>query len=95
MAVTQPGPQAPEARPRRVPARLWPGLLAGALLLGVLAALWFLLPVRSVTVSGNRHLSAAQVTRLAGLTPPFYGAEHPGGWLFYGGWRAAGLRASP
>ncbi|WP_424951551.1 cell division protein FtsQ/DivIB [Deinococcus sp.] len=102
MALTDP---APEAATEAVPARrrrrhFWPGLLTGVLVLGLLAAAWFLLPIRSVTVSGNIHLSAAEVERLAGLTPPFYGAERQhhwtsGGWLFYGGWRAAGLRASP
>ena len=89
-----------EAPSRRSPRRFWLGLLFAVLLVGTLAALWFLLPIRAVTVSGNKHLSAAQIEALAGLTPPFYGAEHPGsgrpgGWLFYGGWRAAGLRASP
>lgn len=80
---------------RRSRRGFWFGVLAGVLVLAALAALWFLLPVRSVTVTGNRHLSAAQVEALAGLTPPFYGVKHPGGWLFYGRWRAAGLRASP
>jgi cell division protein FtsQ len=85
---------------RRSPRRFWLSLLAVALVVGVLAALWFLLPIRAVTVSGNRHLSAPQIEKLAGLTPPFYGAGRsgsgrPGGWLFYGGWRAAGLKTSP
>ncbi|WP_407539983.1 FtsQ-type POTRA domain-containing protein [Deinococcus radiomollis] len=80
---------------RRSPGRFWLGLLSAVLVVGALAALWFLLPIRAVTVSGNRHLSATQVETLAGLTPPFFGVKRPGGWLFYGGWRAAGLRASP
>ncbi len=85
---------APErSRPRG--ARVWWSLLALSATVGLLAGLWFLLPIRSVTVTGNRHLSAAQALGLAGLTPPFYGASRPGGWLYYGGWRAAGLRASP
>lgn len=82
-------------RSRRPSAHAWWTLLALSSALALLAGLWFLLPVRSVTVTGNRHLSAAQVEGLAGLTPPFYGASRPGGWLYYGGWRAAGLRTSP
>lgn len=93
--VAQPVAQKTGTPARRGPRRFWLSLLAVVLLLGALAALWFLLPIRAVTVTGNRHLSAAQVEMLAGLTPPFYGAKRPGGWLFYGGWRAAGLRASP
>jgi len=85
---------APE-RSRRPSAHAWWTLLALSSVLALLAGLWFLLPIRSVTVTGNRHLSAAQVEGLAGLTPPFYGASRPGGWLYYGGWRAAGLRTSP
>ena len=86
--------EAPE-RSRRPSAHAWWTLLALSSVLALLAGLWFLLPIRSVTVTGNRHLSAAQVEGLAGLTPPFYGASRPGGWLYYGGWRAAGLRTSP
>lgn len=85
---------APE-RSRRPSAHAWWTLLALSSVLALLAGLWFLLPIRSVTVTGNRHLSAAQVEGLAGLTLPFYGASRPGGWLYYGGWRAAGLRTSP
>ena len=83
---------APE-RSRRPSAHGWWTLLVLSSVLALLAGLWFLLPIRSVTVTGNRHLSAAQVEGLAGLTPPFYGASRPGGWLYYGGWRAAGSRA--
>ena len=90
MAVT-----APEVRVRRQLRPLWWGVLAAVLLLGVLAGLWFLLPIRSVTVSGNKALSDQQVLTLAGLTPPFYGSRRSGGWLFYGGWRARALRSSP
>lgn len=86
--------EAPE-RSRRPSAHAWWTLLALSSVLALLAGLWFLLPIRSVTVTGNRHLSAAQVEGLAGLTLPFYGASRPGGWLYYGGWRAAGLRTSP
>lgn len=86
--------EAPE-RSRRPSAHAWWTLLALSSALALLAGLWFLLPIRSVTVTGNRHLSAAQVEGLAGLTLPFYGASRPGGWLYYGGWRAAGLRTSP
>jgi len=88
------GPEAPTraARPAR---RLWLALLATVLVLAVLAASWFLLPVRTVTVTGNRHLSAEQVQALAGLTPPFALTARPGGWLYYGAWRARGLRQSP
>ena len=80
---------------RERPARFWWGLLAAVLLIAVLVGLWFLLPVRQVRVSGNVHLSAAQVRQLAGLTPPFTGGARPGGWLYYGAWRAGGLRHSP
>ena len=86
--------EAPE-RSRRPSAHAWWTFLALSSVLALLAGLWFLLPIRSVTVTGNRHLSAAQVEGLAGLTLPFYGASRPGGWLYYGGWRAAGLRTSP
>lgn len=85
---------APE-RSRRPSARVWWSLLTVFSALALLAGLWFLLPIRSVTVMGNRHLSATQVKGLAGLTPPFYSVKRPGGWLYYGGWRAAGLRTSP
>ncbi len=97
MAVTEvgSGAGARPVPPRRSRRGFWLGVLAGVLVLAALAALWFLLPVRTVTVTGNRHLSAAQVEVLAGLTPPFYGVERPGGWLFYGRWRAAGLKTSP
>ncbi|WP_189088618.1 cell division protein FtsQ/DivIB [Deinococcus ruber] len=86
--------ETPPTRRRRV-RPVWWSILSTVLLVGLLAALWFLLPIRSVTVSGNRALSQAQVLSLAGLTPPFYGTRRPGGWLFYGGWRARALRASP
>lgn len=76
-------------------ARVWWRLLALSCAPALLVGLWFLLPIRSVTVTGNRHLSAAQALGLAGLTPPFYGVKRLGGWLYYGGWRAAGLRTSP
>ncbi|MEW6422392.1 MAG: FtsQ-type POTRA domain-containing protein [Deinococcota bacterium] len=55
---------------------------------GLLAASWFALPIRTVTVEGNRQLSTAQVRQLAGLTPGF-------AWPYYGAWRAQGLRRSP
>lgn len=102
MAVSAPAEAidaGPAAAPRRHSPRFWWSLLAALLLLAVLAGLWFLLPVRSVTVSGNKHLSSAQVQALSGLGAPFTG-ERPGGgrsggWLYYGAWRAAGLRSSP
>lgn len=77
----------------RLRPRTW-ALIAVVLLVGVLAGLWFGLPIRTVKVSGNHFLTAQQVQQLAGLTPPFIG-KRPGGWLFYGAWRAAGLRQSP
>jgi cell division protein FtsQ len=99
---------AEQVRPSRNPRRFWLILLAAAALALVLAGSWFLLPVRTVTVTGNSHLSAAQIERLAGLTPPFYGGQssgnsrkkyqgkwYLGGWLYYGAWRAAGLSNSP
>lgn len=72
--------------PRRRPA--WLGALALALLLGLLAAVWYGLPVRSVQVSGNRVLTPARVAQLAGVSKGF-------GWVFYGAWRAGGLTRSP
>ena len=95
MALTAPDSASTPPKQRRRVRPVWWGLLSAVLLLGALAGLWFLLPVRSVTISGNRALTQAQVLTLAGLTPPFYGSKRPGGWLFYGGWRARGLRASP
>lgn len=81
-------PEAP--RPRRPWLRWLMTFLTLALLLGALAASWFLLPVRAVTVTGNRHLSAQQVQALAGLS-----GERPFGWLYYGPWRAQALRDNP
>ncbi|MFC6591042.1 cell division protein FtsQ/DivIB [Deinococcus lacus] len=83
---------APTPRPhRRVTARWKTRLLTALGLLGVagaLAASWFLLPVRSVTVAGNQHLSQVQVQQLAGAEPGF-------GWLYYGAWRAQKLAQDP
>jgi cell division protein FtsQ len=83
-------PAAPAQAPtrRRVsPRALW-GSLSGVLVAGALAASWFALPIRTVQISGNAHLSEAQVRELAGLTPGF-------AWPYYGAWRARGLRDSP
>jgi cell division protein FtsQ len=85
----------PARASRRPQPRFWWSLLGTVLLCGLLLGLWFVSPVRRVTVAGNTHLSAAQVQKLAGLTPPFYATPHPGGWLYYGAWRAADLRRSP
>ncbi len=54
---------------------------------GVLAASWFLLPIRSVTVVGNHHLSETEVKRLAGLE-----RAQPFGWLYYSPGQASALR---
>ncbi|MDV6373356.1 cell division protein FtsQ/DivIB [Deinococcus arenicola] len=70
------------------PARRWWWLGGSVLLVGALAASWFALPIRTVSVSGQQHLSAQQVLDLAGLKPGF-------GWLYYGGWRARGLLREP
>lgn len=83
MTDTEPLP--PEQAPRRFRLR-W--LLAALLTLGALAGAWFGLPIRSVTVEGNRQLTEQRVRELAGLSPNF-------GWLFYGAWRAQGLKRSP
>lgn len=82
-------PPPPPPLPRR-PLNLRPlwWTLGVAAVLGVTAASWFLLPIRTVTVQGNQRLSEAQVRGLAGLTPGF-------GWLYYGRWRAGGLARSP
>lgn len=79
-------PLPPPPAPRRRP-RLWP-VLGTVLVIGLLAASWFALPIRTVTVQGNAQLTSAQVRQLAGLTPGF-------GWLYYGAWRARGLERSP
>lgn len=60
----------------------------GVLAATLLAASWFALPIREITVTGNKQLSAAHVKELAGLTPGF-------GWLYYGHWRARGLLENP
>ncbi len=81
----EPAP-APARAPRRWPLRrFW--LVAPPLLL-LLAASWFALPIRAVTVSGNHHLGAADVVRAAGVTPDF-------GWLYYGQRQASRLAANP
>lgn len=78
-------PPARVPRPRRT--RLWTALgltLVAAALVGA----WFALPIRTVTVTGQRHLSKARVLELAGLSPQF-------GWLYYGAWRARTLVSHP
>ncbi|MEF2278179.1 FtsQ-type POTRA domain-containing protein [Deinococcus sp. YIM 134068] len=73
-----------QAKRRR---KLW-AALALLLALGALVGLWFGLPVRTVTVSGQSRLSEARVRELAGLTPGF-------SWAYYGRWRSRGLEAHP
>ncbi|WP_291424326.1 FtsQ-type POTRA domain-containing protein [Deinococcus sp.] len=73
---------------RRVRPWVWWTLGTLVTLLAGAVTLWFLLPVKHVTVTGNDHLSAAEVRQLAGL-----GGEV--GWLFYGGRQASGLLSSP
>ncbi|CAM3974942.1 FtsQ-type POTRA domain-containing protein [Deinococcus frigens] len=58
------------------------------MLAGALAASWLALPIRTVMVSGQQHLSDQRVRELAGLRPGF-------GWLYYGAWRARGLLDDP
>ncbi|MFC5849874.1 cell division protein FtsQ/DivIB [Deinococcus petrolearius] len=88
---TRTGPSLGE-RLRRVRPWVWWTSGGSVLLLAALAASWLLLPVRSVTVSGNSHLSGPEVRRLAGLSPVL-GSDF--GWLYYGRWRARGLLGSP
>ena len=91
----EPGGQEGGARRLRGRGRSWGWLwrmLGVVALLGAGLGLWYAFPLRSVTVSGNHVLSAGQVKVLAGLTPPF---GPRGGWLYYGAWRAAGLKGSP
>lgn len=66
----------------------WARALVGLAAVGALAASWFALPVRTVTVSGQRMLSPQRVQALAGAPAGF-------GWLYYGAWRARGLLDSP
>ncbi|WP_026332215.1 cell division protein FtsQ/DivIB [Deinococcus apachensis] len=82
-----PVPEVPPTRLRRRWGRLW-WTLGAVALAGALAASWFALPIRAVTVTGNTRLSEAQVRKLAGLTSGF-------AWPYYGTWRAQGLRRSP
>ena len=79
-------------RLRRVRPWVWWTSGIGVLLLAAFAASWLLLPVRTVTVSGNSHLTETEVRRLAGLGPVL-GRDF--GWLYYGRWRARGLLGSP
>lgn len=65
----------------------WGWLLLPPALLA-LAASWFALPIREVTVKGHRHLSAEQVVQAAGITPDY-------GWLYYGQPQAAALLDNP
>lgn len=67
---------------------LWWTVGALALLLTGLAASWLALPIKQVSVTGNRQLSAEEVKRLAGITPT-------SGWLYYGKGRASGLLKNP
>lgn len=93
-----PDPAAPDSE-RPTPARRtwralpWRALLGGVALAGGLAASWFLLPIREVTVTGNAHLTSAEVSRLAGLEPA--SGDGAFGWLYYGAWKARGLLESP
>lgn len=72
----------------RPPRRRWRWIVGGLALAGALAASWFALPIRSIEVTGERHLNAGRVRQLAGLSPEF-------GWLYYGAWRARGLLDDP
>ena len=63
-------------------------LLVATLGGGAAAGLWFGLPVRHVEVKGNRVLSAARVTQLAGVRKDF-------GWLYYEEWFAGKLAHNP
>ncbi|MDB5046096.1 MAG: cell division protein FtsQ [Deinococcus sp.] len=81
----EPTPLPPAPKPRR--SRLWTAL-GVTLAAAALAGAWFALPIRTVTVAGNRQLPEARVQQLAGLTPQF-------GWLYYGGWRARALAGHP
>ncbi|WP_237724916.1 cell division protein FtsQ/DivIB [Deinococcus alpinitundrae] len=62
-------------------------ILSALILAGGGFALWRYLPIRTVQISGNRHLSSLEVKRLAGLS-----GERPFGWAYYGAWRAGALR---
>lgn len=65
-------------------------VLAILLIGGAAVGLWYGLPIKAVQITGNRHLSLAQVKQLAGLS-----GEKPFGWLYYGLWRATGLQGEP
>ncbi len=57
---------------------------------GAAVGLWYGLPIKAVQITGNRHLSVGQIKQLAGLS-----GQKPFGWLYYGLWRATGLRDEP
>lgn len=73
----------------RIRPRVWWTLGGLGLLAAVWAASWFLLPIKQVQVTGNSHLTEAQVKKLAGLSSSHFG------WLYYGKGRAQGLLANP
>ncbi|AAF10209.1 cell division protein FtsQ/DivIB [Deinococcus radiodurans] len=85
-----PRPRRSPARPRRAHKPGW-WVLGAAVLAGLLYLSWAQVPVRQVVVSGNTHLAADEVRRLAGLPA----GESPFGWLYYGRWKAKGLLTSP
>ena len=59
-------------------------------LVGAAVGAWYALPLKTVQISGNQHLSAKQVKTLSGLS-----RKTPMGWLYYGAWRAGGLIQEP
>ena len=59
-------------------------LVMGALF----AASWFVLPVTSVAVAGNAHLSSTQIAKMANV-------QKGSPWLWVQPWRAQGLMQNP
>ena len=83
-------PAVPPAR-ARARSRIRPGWVVLSVLgvAALAAGSWFLLPVRTVEVTGNTRLPGWQVKALAGL-------DRPGqGWLYYGARQAQGLLENP
>lgn len=88
-----PSPAPAAARPARRRRGIKPGwvVVSGLLTLGLLFLTWSQVPIKTVQVSGNTHLTNGEVRRLAGLPQD----QSPFGWLYYGAWKAKGLLASP
>ena len=92
--AAEPVPQPPAKPPRSFWRRFRLPILLTLLVLiivGAAVGAWYGLPIKTVQISGNKHLTAAKVKQLAGLSRK----NTPLGWLYYGAWRATGLTQEP